>query len=81
MLNAWEALPFMHTVWRAKIVWAVVFEGVIGEANLVGLGLGPLACVQGQGGEIVWAAVFEGVTGEANLVRRRGRALRQRCLE
>jgi hypothetical protein len=31
-----EPLPFMHTVWRAKIVWAVVFDGVVGEANLVG---------------------------------------------
>lgn len=25
----------MHTVWRVKIVWTVLFEGVIGEANLV----------------------------------------------
>jgi hypothetical protein len=30
-----EPLPFMHEVYRAKIVWTVVFKGVIGEANLV----------------------------------------------
>uniref|UniRef100_A0A383VYB7 Uncharacterized protein n=1 Tax=Tetradesmus obliquus TaxID=3088 RepID=A0A383VYB7_TETOB len=30
-----EALPFMHEVHRAKIVWTVVFKGVVGEANLV----------------------------------------------
>jgi hypothetical protein len=26
-----EALPFMHEVHRAKIVWTVVFKGVVGE--------------------------------------------------
>lgn len=30
-----ERLPFMHTVHRAKVVWTVVFEGVVGEVNLV----------------------------------------------
>jgi len=30
-----EPLVYMHTVHRAKIVWTVVFDGVIGEANLV----------------------------------------------
>eukprot|EP00775_Hariotina_reticulata_P011578 gene11578-11722_t len=34
-LDADELLPFMHDVYRAKIMWTVVFEGVIGEANLV----------------------------------------------
>jgi len=28
-------LPLIHEVWRAKIVWTVVFRGVVGEANLV----------------------------------------------
>jgi hypothetical protein len=35
LLDADEPLVFMHTVWRAKVVWAVVFAGVVGEANLV----------------------------------------------
>eukprot|EP00882_Tetradesmus_deserticola_P005485 GHRQ01005775.1.p1 GENE.GHRQ01005775.1~~GHRQ01005775.1.p1 ORF type:complete len:297 (+),score=94.61 GHRQ01005775.1:448-1338(+) len=30
-----EELPFMHVVHRAKVVWTVVFRGVVGEANLV----------------------------------------------
>ncbi|KAF6265402.1 hypothetical protein COO60DRAFT_1697717 [Scenedesmus sp. NREL 46B-D3] len=30
-----EELPFMHEVHRAKVVWTVVFKGVVGEANLV----------------------------------------------
>jgi hypothetical protein len=28
-----EALPFMHEVHRAKIVWIVVFKGVVGEVG------------------------------------------------
>jgi hypothetical protein len=32
-----EELPFMHEVHRAKIVWTVVFKGVVGE---VGVALG-----------------------------------------
>ena len=35
-LEPTEPLPYMHTVHRVKIVWAVDFEGVTGEANLVG---------------------------------------------
>lgn len=29
-----EALPFMHEVHRAKIVWTVVFKGVVGEVGV-----------------------------------------------
>jgi hypothetical protein len=35
LLDEDEQLPFMHTVHRAKIVWTVIFDGAIGEANLV----------------------------------------------
>eukprot|EP00878_Enallax_costatus_P012778 GHUV01013345.1.p1 GENE.GHUV01013345.1~~GHUV01013345.1.p1 ORF type:complete len:482 (+),score=128.44 GHUV01013345.1:377-1822(+) len=35
MLDENEPLPFMHEVYRAKIVWTVVYKGVVGEANLV----------------------------------------------
>jgi hypothetical protein len=28
-----EPLPFMHQVYRAKVVWTVVFKGVIGEVR------------------------------------------------
>jgi hypothetical protein len=29
-----EELPFMHEVHRAKVVWMVVFKGVVGEVGL-----------------------------------------------
>lgn len=32
-LDDQEPLPFMHDVYRAKIMWTVVFNGVIGEAS------------------------------------------------
>jgi hypothetical protein len=51
-----EALPFMHTVWRAKIVWAVVFEGVVGEANLVS------CCAWGAGAAGSFTPVAQGGT-------------------
>ncbi|KIY99345.1 hypothetical protein MNEG_8613 [Monoraphidium neglectum] len=35
MVDEDEPLQFMHTVWRAKVVWTVIFQGVVGEANLV----------------------------------------------
>jgi hypothetical protein len=35
MVDEDEPLQFMHTVWRSKVVWTVIFEGVVGEANLV----------------------------------------------
>ncbi|KAI8474186.1 MAG: hypothetical protein J3K34DRAFT_143627 [Monoraphidium minutum] len=35
LLEPEEPLQYMHTVWRSKTVWTVVFGGVVGEANLV----------------------------------------------
>lgn len=36
MLDENEVLPFMHEVYRAKIVWTVVYNGVVGEVRLGG---------------------------------------------
>lgn len=33
MLDENEPLPFMHEVYRAKIVWTVVYKGVVGEVS------------------------------------------------
>jgi hypothetical protein len=49
-LDPGETLPFLHTVHRAKVVWKVMFRGVVGEANLVGGGQGPGAGAGGGGG-------------------------------
>ena len=38
MLDENEPLPFMHEVYRAKIVWTVVYKGVVGEVRRL---LGP----------------------------------------
>lgn len=32
-LDEQEALLFMHQVYRAKIVWTVVYNGVVGEVS------------------------------------------------
>jgi hypothetical protein len=29
-------LPLIHNVWRAKIMWTVVYKGVVGEVSLHG---------------------------------------------
>jgi hypothetical protein len=32
-LDEQEALLFMHQVYRAKIVWTVIYNGVVGEVS------------------------------------------------
>lgn len=43
-LDPEEPLLFMHDVYRAKIVWTVLFNGVIGEVGMVRPTGGPGAC-------------------------------------